>query len=201
MKNITLLSCAAFAALSATSSASFVTYTETGFLSGSLGGTAFTVKAFTLRTTADTDNVQYSLFGNVGVWTNAGVTTIDIDGFSTAIFNGSDTFGVFNYDTSTIFQTNTSVVGFSDISTNSVIFGNFKTTENNYDLATSKTFTGGATSTGHVFSTTLGNLSLEADESLATFTAVVAAVPEPSAALWALGTVGTVGFARRRRTA
>ena len=89
---------AALAALSATASAAVMTYTKTGFLSGSLGGTSFTNAAVTIRTTADTANVQYQFIdgaeGGTSVWTNAGVTSIDIDGFATATFNGSSVFGV-----------------------------------------------------------------------------------------------------------
>jgi hypothetical protein len=94
----TLMLGAALAALSATASAAVMTYTKTGFLSGSLGGTSFTNAAVTIRTTADTANVQYQFIdgaeGGTSVWTNAGVTSIDIDGFATATFNGSSVFGV-----------------------------------------------------------------------------------------------------------
>jgi hypothetical protein len=192
-----LLSCAAFAALSATASAALMTYTQTGFLSGSLDGTSFTDAAVTLRVTADTANVNYAeLYGGLmPVWTNAGVTTIDIVGFETATFNGSNTFGVFSQNLSALLP-GTAAVGIGDLTNLTAILGNYQTTELNYALDTATTFTGAAFYNG-TYSTTLGDLITTGTSGDATFTA---AVPEPSAfALLGLGTVGLV--ARRRRVA
>ena len=200
-----LLSCAAFAALSATASAAVMTYTETGFLSGSLGGTSFTDAAVTLRVTADTANVQYSpLFagptlGYIPLWTNAGVMTIDIAGFGTATFNGSSVFGVGSENISA-FQPGTAAVTIGDLTTLAGVLSLLQTADLNYALATETTFTGVSSTTSGTYSTTLGDLTTTGTSGNATFTAALATVPEPSAlVLLGLSTMGLV--ARRRRLA
>jgi hypothetical protein len=196
---ITLLSCAALAVLSATASAAVMTYTETGFLSGSLGGTSFTNAAVTLRVTADTANVQEGQYlGFIPMWTIAGVTTIDIVGFETATFNGSDSFGAFNLNLSG-FLPGTAAVGVGELTTWSSVLGNSQTAELNYALATEKTFTGAASNTNETYSTTLGNLITTDATGNATFTATeVSAVPEVSSSL-ALLALGAGGLLTRRR--
>ncbi len=86
---ITLLLGAAFAALSATASASVMYCTQTGYMSGSLGGVSFTNAVATLRKSGDTSNVIHTticMFGApIPVWGVAGVTTINIAGFETAV--------------------------------------------------------------------------------------------------------------------
>jgi len=195
----TLLSCAALAALSATASAAVMIYTETGFLSGSLGGTSFTNAAVTLRVTADTANVQNVLYlGLVPIWTIAGVTTIDIVGFETATFNGSVSFGAFNQNLSA-FLPGKAAVGIGEFTTMFSVLGNSQTAELNYALATEKTFTGAASNSNATYSTTLGNLITTGVTGNATFTAAeVSAVPEVSSSL-ALLALGAGGLLTRRR--
>lgn len=196
---ITLLSCAALAALSVTASAAVMTYTQTGFLSGSLGGTSFTNAAVTLRVTADTANVQSFMFMDfIPTWTNVGVTTIDIAGFETATFNGSDSFGAFNQNMSA-FLPGTAAVGIGEFTTLSSVLGNSQTAELNYALATERTFMGAASNTNATYSTTLGNLITTGVTGNATFTsAEVSAVPEASSSL-ALLVLSAGGLLTRRR--
>jgi hypothetical protein len=205
----TLLLGAALAALSATASAAVMTYTKTGFLSGSLGGTSFTNAAVTIRTTADTANVQYQFIdgaeGGTSVWTNAGVTSIDIDGFATATFNGSNVFGVFKVSTS---DPSVAMLGIVELTNGDTILGNFyQPADPNYALDTEMFRESLAPFEGNpvaitipdvAFSTNLGDLILSNAPGNSTFTSTL--VPEPSAlALLGLSTLGLV--ARRRRTA
>ena len=192
----TLLSCAALAALSATASAAVMTYTQTGVLSGSLGGTSFTNAAVTFSVTADTRNIIKRYLGpSVPEWSNAGVTTINIDGFAKATFDGPHHFGVYAYDRT--FYAPNGAVGFGDLDYQSKTVDFLQSVEPSYSLATERTFTGTWTFGGLTNSTTLGDLILTGASGDATFTSVIS-VPESSAlALLGLGAVGLV--ARRRR--
>jgi hypothetical protein len=200
-----LLSCATLSALSATASAAVITYTKTGFLSGSLGGTSFTNAAVTIRTTADTANVQYQLNDDTPFWTNAGVTSIDIDGFATATFNGSNVFAAFKASTP---NPSIAVLGIVEL-TNfySILYNYYQPADPNYALDTEiftenftppEGFSSGVTTTDVAFSTNLGDLILSSASGNSTFTSTL--VPEPSAlVLFGLSTFCFI--TRRRRTA
>ncbi len=202
---IALLSCGAFAALSATASAAVMTYTQTGFLSGSLGGTSFSNAAVKLQVTADTANVQYVplFYGYVPSWRNAGVTTIDIAGFPTATFNGPDTFGVASVDL-TIFN-NGGYVAFANLTQYSnenatAILATSGSEFVNYALDTARSVTSPAdTNRDATYSTTSGQLIVTGVTGNSTFTAAeVSAVPEPGSNL-ALLALGAGGLTLRRR--
>jgi hypothetical protein len=195
-----LLSCAALAALSATASAAVMTYTKTGFLSGSLGGTSFTNAAVTIRTTADTANVRYQFIDGTSLWVNTGVTSIDIDGFATATFNGSNVFAAFKVSP----PDSPAMLGILELTNWYVILSNsYQPAEPNYALDT-EMFTESLVppeanaSVDGALSTTLGDLIVSSASGNSTFTATL--VPEPSAlVLFGLSTLCLV--ARRRRTA
>lgn len=120
-----------------------------------------------------------------------GVTTIDIDGFETATFNGSDVFAVASQNFSYAID-GTGYAGINDLTNGAGMLFISRTTELNYDLATAYTFTGTNDST--TFSTTLGDLITTGASANATFTAALATVPEPSA-------LALLGLGARRRMA
>lgn len=201
-KIITLLSCAALAALSSTASAAVITYTATGFLIGSLGGVEFSPRAFTLRTTADTANIQFTAFtATTSFYTNLGETTIDIEGFETATFDGPQ-IGVYHqYDTTN--RRFEATCGFVDLVQFIPIFELTHTENVGYDLATSTTFAGSpAIGANSVFSTTEGTLIMGQTGGAASFTAVtsVSAVPEPASVLGMVGLFAGGLLTRRRKT-
>ena len=84
-------------AFASTSQAAPATFTETGVLSGSLNGVSFTNANVTLTSYADTTNIVSGNFGGSVPYNDliASTTTILIQGFSLATFNGGDNFGVF----------------------------------------------------------------------------------------------------------
>ena len=76
--------------------AKLIIYTETGILSGTIGGASFTNSAVTLTTIADTDNIFHESVPSVyEAFMNTGLTTIEIDGVGKAEFSGNN-FGVFS---------------------------------------------------------------------------------------------------------
>ena len=174
-----------------------MTYTVTGGLSGSLNGVSFTNAAVTLRTSSDTVNILLRDYGSIKVWYNPGVTTIDIDGFQTATFNGVHSFGVTAQDG---WYPGAGIASIADLTTMDSILGVKQTADPHYKLTTAATFTDTPWVVAGTYSTTLGNLITTGYSGNATFTTAAAAIPEPSAL--ALLVLGTIGLAtRRRRTA
>jgi hypothetical protein len=201
--NPTKLLCAlillgAVATATATPRSQMMTYTETGYLTGTLGDNAFSDAFVTLTTVGDTANIVNIEF----FYTLAGTTTIQIAGLPTATFTetGTEHFGAIaaNVD-------GNGMVGFVNYGSGlNLIFGNLDTSPI-YDLSTAATFTSPAASEdsdGMGYGTDQGTLLITGTSGDATFTAT-AAVPEPGqvVSMLALSVVGGAGalFKLRRR--
>jgi hypothetical protein len=203
--NLTKLLCTLVLFGAAAATASPMTYTETGYLSGMLGDTSFDNAAVTLTTAGDTANIQN--IENI-IYFLAGTTTIQIAGLPTATFTETDSehFGAFALNGNYIMPGLGGEVGFINYSSGNLIFGNFDT-DPTYDLSTAATFTGPASydNTDDIgeYGTDQGDLSITGASETATFTASTASVPEPSqvVSMLALSVMGGAGalFKLRRR--
>jgi hypothetical protein len=193
----TLVLLGTVATATATPRSQMMTYTETGYLTGTLGDNAFSDAFVTLTTVGDTADIM-----NIGPFhTLAGTTTMQIAGLPTATFTetGSEHFGAIaaNVD-------GNGMVGFVNYGSGlNLIFGNLDTSPI-YDLSTAATFTGlaGSDTGPSGFATDQGTLLITGTSGDATFTAT-AAVPEPGqvVSMLALSVVGGAGalFKLRRR--
>jgi hypothetical protein len=188
------------AVATATAQSTLIRFEETGLLSGSLGGITFNNAEVELTTVVNTADITYVLMlGQFPTWYASGAngnTTIQIQGFSLATFTGTDSFGVFSQDLSSV-QPGLGVVGIGDNTSPSGILGNLDTSPN-YEFSAPATFTGNAaTANDFSFNTDQGILVLSATSGDATFTAEP--VPEPSAmALAGLGILSLPQFRRRK---
>jgi len=199
--NLAQLFCglALLGAVATVSAQTTITYTETGFLTGSLGGIGFSNAAVTMTAVGDPANINYVTYPNLPPGLSAysiacANVTVQIAGFSLATFT-VDTYGVNawnNYGTS-------GATYIMDLSMNwAYVWGNGNTSPT-YDLSTATTFTDYEAFSSVPFSTDQGDLLITAaaGNGLATFNAVVGPVPEPSTlALSALG--GLLLFRRRK---
>jgi hypothetical protein len=174
-----------------------ITYTETGFLTGTLNSVGFTDAAVTLTTVADTANLYSTPYiGGSTFYMVPGTTTIKIAGFSLATFNGPYTFGAISM--AGFPSPGDLLVGIGDISNGWTVLGNIQVAPA-YDLSTSATYTHGSWGNYETYSTTAGDLVTSNTIGDATFTATVSNVPEPaSAMLFGLGTLALAGIRRRR---
>ncbi|MFO0953726.1 MAG: hypothetical protein U0835_21735 [Isosphaeraceae bacterium] len=192
--------------LSRSTHAQVIVYTETGTLSGTLGGTAFTNAAVTITTTSTVNNIVFTSFsgGAIPAYTNTGTTTIQIAGFGLATFNGTDSIGALSGDLSAL-QPGLGIVGIYDYTLGNALLFNPYTIPALYDLSTPATYTGAGISNDITVSTTLGTLVLTSSSATgnATFTTSLAAVPETSpllmSALAAPIGLAAVRFRRRRK--
>ena len=205
--NLTKLLCTLVLFGAAAATASPMTYTETSYLSGTLGDTPFDNAAVTLTTIGDTANIQRVIFDEnpfqIPVNYLIGTTTIQIEGLSLATFNGSDDFGVFAEDLSD-FNPGLGAVGMLDYTQLIGILATYDDTPS-YDLSTSATFTSPAGYNDPFgFVTDQGTLLITDAPGNTTFTASTAAVPEPSQvvsmlALSVMGGAGALVKFRRRK--
>lgn len=163
-----------------------ITYTEQAVASGSLDGVAFTDAAVVLTMTNDTANVT----GSAPVFTNFGTSTVSVAGGAPETF--TNTTHVFS-------NQGVTTVGFTEALD---ILDDVNASFATYDLTTAIGPIVGTPlfDTGHSFDTNSGAFILSSVSGNVTFTATLAAVPEPSAlALLAVGLAGFLGVARLRR--
>lgn len=178
-----------------------ITYTQTGYLSGSLNGTSFENAAVTMTTIGDPANILYMGF----IYILPGTVTIQIDGFSTATFidTSSSHFGVISLNMDNEMP-GVGIAGFVNYGEGLVAMLAIYETSPTYDLSTAGTLTGPAGSDGGTFGTDQGDLVLSpampGEGGTGSFTASGGVVPEPSElALSALGGFGLLWSLRRRK--
>ena len=203
MKKTILSLLAAAGLLGSVSAENLVDNTLMGYATGRIGSQSFSSAAFVVSSVADSSSVI--TFGRN--FTLAGLSTIQIQGIGTAVFNGGDSFGFTSIYLNPSFQS----LQFQDLSSGNSIFEVSLMSQPSYpDLSTPISSTGSLTvRDGHaspvmgdgIYSTSLGNLEFSSAYGTyspnATFSTT--AVPEPSTyALFGFGALALVVAYRRK---
>ena len=188
------------------------TATSQGTITGTLGGTAFTDKTFSMTQTGDTSNIVYDTFFSGGieidVYSLPGTVSIAIDGVGTATFTSPTDMRAFSGNI--IVPGVGSVAeyaGFADFSTVGGIGSptsavNVSTYPTFYDLSSPFSVSQSNHMRAQTYNTSSGDLVVTgfADGTITFTAATAAAVPEPSSlALGAVGAGLALLAARRRR--
>ncbi len=165
-----------------------ITYTEQAVGSGSLDGVAFTNATVVLTMVNDTANVT----GSAPLFTNYGTSTVSVAGGAPETF--TDRTEVFSAQSAPS-------VGFADMTLLVDILDDVSASFATYDLTTAIGPIIGTPviNATQFFPTDSGAFNLSGITGNVTFTATLAAVPEPSAlALLSAGLAGLLGLARIR---
>jgi hypothetical protein len=194
-----------------------ITYVQTGIASGTIGGSSFTDVLVVVTLTGNTANVISDPFAPgfpcTFCFANPGTVTVEIPGIGTAAVTEPTGIWVFGQpvdldDNPATPDSPGVVIGTVDdppaLDSFTGLGGTLSFALLDYDLTTSIATVGGILSgvgypTGLFVNTTLGNLSFTSNISgdSGSFTATVAAVPEPVTMLLFGG--GIASFAARRR--
>jgi hypothetical protein len=181
-----------------------------GTISGTLGGTAFTDKTFSITQTGDTSNIVSETF-NLGAisllaYSLPGTASITIEGVGTATFTSTTDMRVLSENvTHSILGHLFSGVGFVDyspVSGGGLPSGGagVSTGTTFYDLSTPFNASGDTVLNTQTYLTSSGDLVITSNSVGAT-TVTASAVPEPSSlALGAVGAGLALLIARRRRS-
>ena len=186
------------------------TLTSQATITGTLGGTAFTDKTFSITETGDTSNIVFDTYyvsaDTIRTYSSPGTVSITIDGVGTATFSSPSDMRVTSEDVyHPIYGHLVSGAGFTDYAGGGVPSGGVgaSTGTTFYDLSSPFSASSSGSMGSATYHTSSGDLVISSSVSgTLTFTAeTAAAVPEPSSL--ALGAVGA-GLAllavRRRRS-
>jgi len=183
------------------------TLTSQGMITGTLGGTAFTDKTFSITETGDTSNIVFNTYFDSGMtfqtYSLPGTVSITIDGVGTATFSSPTDMRATSEDVTHIIYGHVySGAGFIDFGGGGVPNGGSAASTGTtfYDLSSPFSASSSGSLGNITYHTSSGDLVILSSASgTTTFTA--AAVPEPSSlTLGAVGAGLVLLIARRRRS-